>query len=247
MHHDNDNELPRTRAEAIEKGLKFYFTGEPCRNGHVARRNTSNQICVSCDSEWRLNNREVLLASKRARYRANRERELAYAKQYRAENRDKVLAANKRWKENNPEKVKGDWDKWYAEHGKEWGAARRSVPRNRIDCSMSRGIYGAIRDKKAGRRWETLVGYSLDQLMAHLEKRFTPGMTWENYGNGGWHIDHIIPKAVFNYTAPEHEDFKRCWALKNLQPLWEPDNLSKHAKLTKQFQPTLALEMQDPT
>jgi hypothetical protein len=26
---------------------------------------------------------------------------------------------------------------------------------------------------------------------------------------------------------PEHRDFKRCWALKNLQPMWEKENLEK--------------------
>lgn len=106
---------------------------------------------------------------------------------------------------------------------------------------MSRGIYGAIKDKKAGRKWETLVGYSLERLMNHLEKLFLPGMTWDNYGKGGWHVDHKIPKSAFNYDAPEHIDFKRCWTLSNLQPLWEPDNLTKWAKLDKPFQPSLAI------
>jgi len=41
------------------------------------------------------------------------------------------------------------------------------------------------------------------------------------------HIDHIKPVASFNYTTTECVDFKKCWALKNLQPLWATDNLSK--------------------
>ncbi|EKS29291.1 Uncharacterised protein [Afipia felis] len=109
---------------------------------------------------------------------------------------------------------------------------------------MSGGVYKSLKEMKAGRSWEVLVGYNLSELMRHLEKLFLPGMTWDNYGRGGWHIDHKIPKVVFNYTSPEHEDFKRCWALSNLQPLWEQDNISKNAKLAKQFQPTLALEFQ---
>jgi hypothetical protein len=241
LEHDNDNELPRTRAEAKEKGLKRYYTGEPCKNGHVASRITSNQICVTCDLEWRAENREALLSGKRERYRANRDRELAYARRYRAKNRDKVLAASRRWKENNPEKLKEDWANWYAINGKERDARVRSTPRGKIDGAMSRGIYGAIKDKKAGRKWESLVGYTVDQLMASLKKKFLPGMTFDNYGFYGWHIDHKIPKSVFNYTSPEHSDFKKCWALKNLQPLWGPDNLRKWAKLETPFQPSLAI------
>lgn len=62
-------------------------------------------------------------------------------------------------------------------------------------------------------------------------------MSWDNYGK--WHIDHKTPKSVFNFTQAEHRDFKRCWALKNLQPMWAEDNHSKGAKLTNHFQPSL--------
>lgn len=241
MNHDNDNELPRSRAEAKAKGLRFYFTGEPCRNGHTARRNTSNQICITCDSEWRAKNRQALLSSKRERYRANRDRELEYARRYRAENPDRVKAATKRWKDNNPEKLKEDWSKWYALNGKERDAKIRATPRGRLDGAMSRGIYGSLKGAKAGRSWESLVGYSVDELMRHLETLFLPGMTFDNYGKGGWHIDHKIPKSAHNYTSSDHHDFKRCWSLKNLQPLWEKDNLTKWAKLDGPFQPSLAI------
>lgn len=86
-----------------------------------------------------------------------------------------------------------------------------------------------------------MVGYSVDDLMRHLERQFQPSMTWENYGRGGWHIDHKIPKSVFNYETTGDIDFKRCWALDNLQPLWEPENLSKSDKLVSSFQPSLPI------
>jgi hypothetical protein len=118
----------------------------------------------------------------------------------------------------------------------------RNSPKARLERSMSGGIYKSlVHGAKGGRGWEILVGYNLQQLMRHLEKHFLPGMTWDNYGRGGWHIDHKIPKSAFNYAAPEHEDFKRCWALTNLQPLWERENISKGDKLSGPFQPTLAI------
>ena len=64
--------------------------------------------------------------------------------------------------------------------------------------------------------------------MRHLETSFNNGMTWDNYGK--WHVDHIIPKNSFNYTSPEDKEFKECWELKNLQPLWAGDNLRKSSK-----------------
>lgn len=47
----------------------------------------------------------------------------------------------------------------------------------------------------------------------------------------GWHIDHKLPVASFNFDSPEHLDFKKCWALENLQPLWAKENISKGAKV----------------
>lgn len=118
----------------------------------------------------------------------------------------------------------------------------RKTPKGRVDESISASIRNSIvRGSKAGRKWEGLVGYSVDDLIAHLERQFQPGMTWENYGRGGWHIDHEIPKVAFNYETPDHIDFRKCWALSNLRPLWELENLKKHSKLDRPFQPSLAI------
>jgi hypothetical protein len=70
------------------------------------------------------------------------------------------------------------------------------------------------------------VDWTFDQLVAHLEKLFVNGMTWQNYGKK-WHVDHIRPQYEFNLTDPYCEDFKKCWALSNLQPLWAHQNLIK--------------------
>ena len=77
--------------------------------------------------------------------------------------------------------------------------------------------------------------------MAHLEVRFQPGMSWDNYGE--WHIDHIVPLAAFNYETPDDLDFGRAWALENLQPLWAKENIRKWCRLERPFQPSLRLTM----
>jgi hypothetical protein len=109
----------------------------------------------------------------------------------------------------------------------------------RLNCRISAVIRRSLKGEKAGRHWEYLVGYTLNDLRKHLEKHFVEGMTWENQGN--WHIDHKIPKSAFNFTKPEHKDFKNCWALKNLQPMWAKDNILKSSKIKKHFQPSLLL------
>lgn len=111
----------------------------------------------------------------------------------------------------------------------------------KLNRNMRSRINNSLRSNgsKNGRKWEGLVGYSTQELKKHLEKQFIPGMTWENYGE--WHIDHIIPVSAFNFSKPEDIDFKRCWALKNLRPLWASDNISKNDRLDRHFQPSLQL------
>lgn len=48
--------LPKTRAEAKSTGAKYYFTGEPCKHGHIAPRKTKGS-CVEClKLEWEKGN-----------------------------------------------------------------------------------------------------------------------------------------------------------------------------------------------
>lgn len=81
--------------------------------------------------------------------------------------------------------------------------------------------------KRGGKRCFELLGYSLDELRAHLERQFVRGMSWQNIGS--WHIDHIVPLASFAAATPDSPEFGRAWALTNLRPLWAKDNMRKHA------------------
>ena len=72
------------------------------------------------------------------------------------------------------------------------------------------------------------LGCSIDELKSYLESKFQPGMTWINYGKGGWHIDHIKPLSSFDLT--KIEELREACNYKNLQPLWAKDNLMKGSK-----------------
>lgn len=58
-----------------------------------------------------------------------------------------------------------------------------------------------------------------------MERQFKPGMSWDNYGQYGWHIDHIKPLARFDLRDPVQ--VKQAWHYTNLQPLWWHENLAK--------------------
>jgi|GEM_PF-605043 len=103
---------------------------------------------------------------------------------------------------------------------------RSSNPSVRIMRTISTRIRMLISDK-AGKSTAQIVGYTGQELREHLEKQFSTGMSWENYGD--WHIDHIRPLSSFIASSVHDPDVKRAWALTNLRPLWAEENLRKHA------------------
>ena len=103
---------------------------------------------------------------------------------------------------------------------------RLNDPQFRIDDSMRSLIRISLRGKKAGRKWETLVDYTIVELMQYLETLFNENMAWDNYGSY-WEIDHIKPRSLFNYETEEDKEFQECWALSNLQPLEASENRRK--------------------
>ena len=84
---------------------------------------------------------------------------------------------------------------------------------------------------KASRRTEDLLGYTMQELKDHIQRQFTGEMTWAKFMAGEIHIDHIVPVAAFSITSLDCDDFKRCWSLSNLRPLWAADNRAKGSKL----------------
>lgn len=225
------------------KLLDEFFSDKRNRDG----KRSACKVCVSADNATRL--------------KENADKYRPTKKAWAAANADSVRASRKKWVESNPDKQRNLVRKWEEENKdyasqirKEWGKnnpdkiyeirkrgrnKRKENPMHRIADNFRSRISRHIRSgSKFGRRTLDILGYSVEELKAHLEKQFQPGMSWDNYGE--WHIDHKIPLAAHNYETPDDIDFKRAWALENLQPLWAGDNLSKGTTLPAAFQPSLA-------
>lgn len=117
-------------------------------------------------------------------------------------------------------------DKWKQKAREEKKKAYKN-PLNRLVYLARNRVYLAIRGNKKSDKTFELIGCAHADLINHLEKKFKPGMTWENYGPR-WHVDHIRPCASFDLSDPAQQ--RQCFHFTNLQPLWAKDNLVKSYK-----------------
>jgi hypothetical protein len=95
--------------------------------------------------------------------------------------------------------------------------------RKKTTKALKRLLSGKLQTTKDKHR--DYLGCSISYYKDYIESKFQEGMTWENYGVHGWHLDHIIPCTAFDLTNPEQ--IKKCFHYTNTQPLWAKDNIKK--------------------
>jgi hypothetical protein len=186
--------------------------------------------CENSNQQY-LKHPETFRKHSKNQYAKYPERHKKLCKQWVLKNPDKKraisLKAVKKWNLLNREK--------YLERLRNRTKKRISTLHGTLNNRMSSDMWESLRSKKANRHWETLVGFTLEDLKKHLESQFKDGMSWERFMNGEIHIDHKIPKSFFIYEKPEDQEFQYCWSLDNLQPLWAKDNQSKNTKTMEEW------------
>lgn len=134
-------------------------------------------------------------------------------------NSKKITARRKELFLLNPEKTR--------KRQRDYLREKRKDPIFRAVDSIRRRINSALKSqnqKKSHRTFE-FVGCTIPELKNHLEKKFKPGMSWDNQGMKGWQIDHIKPVSKFDLSKKSEQI--KCFHYKNLQPLWWIENLKK--------------------
>lgn len=204
---DKSSEQHKKRNAAKEKGLKWCSTCNCEKEFEEFGRVKRNQDgrCHTC---------LVCAKKKREEYLSK------------PENLEREKERHKQWVKKNRERLR----KYKVNHYKE---KYKEDPSFRLHVCFSAMVYMTIRDKE-GRSSFSLVNYSKEELIKHLEAQFDENMTWENYGKY-WHIDHIIPRSYFDFQSYQDIEFKKCWSLANLRPLEASENMSKGAKLIEGY------------
>jgi hypothetical protein len=187
--------------------------------------NILQSSCKKCHGEYANNNEERIKKYKSDYYIINKEKISEDNKIYREENKIPLAEKRKLWVGNNRSKIREYKNKRY--HNDE---------RFNLDYKMSNAIRKALRKNKAGRGWESLVGYTLDDLIRRLKKTMPEGYTWDDVFSGKLEIDHIVPRSLFDYDNSDQIAFKKCWTLDNLQLLPEKENREKRNKCDKPIQ-----------
>jgi hypothetical protein len=114
---------------------------------------------------------------------------------------------------------------------RQWMNQYRKDPQQQLLNSLRSRLSNATKGVVKSNSTMNLTGCTIEELRCHLEARFTEGMSWDNYGRTGWHIDHIRPCASFDLSDSDQQ--RQCFHYTNLQPLWAADNIRKGARWQK--------------
>jgi hypothetical protein len=176
--------LPATRSEAKAAGSENYFTGNPCRRGHIQIRRTSNGSCLDCRKDYYQENSDKI--KKRARYHeqkmkadpdwiANkRKRNREYAAQKRRDDPEFLALSRKRCRENN--------------------RVNRNREKHRIQAKNRRAkIKGA--DGK-------FSSYDIGRILEL--QRHKCAICKCDLNKSGYHVDHIVPIVLGGSNYPQN-------------------------------------------
>jgi hypothetical protein len=151
-------------------------------------------------------NKEDIIKKHRSYYETNKDKWTTYAKNLSKEKKDEYQ----------------QWRSQYRRDRLKWDHTFK------VSCNIRSYLYQAIKGKSKHQKTLDLLGCSTEFFIKYIESRFQPGMTWNNYGRNGWHIDHIKPLKSFDLTNPLQ--LEAACHYTNLQPLWAFDNLSKGSR-----------------
>jgi len=195
---DGETHILCSRCKQYKKLDEFGFD----KRGKSARRSW----CKECSKEY---------AKKHAQKsrKLNPEKNREAVKKYIRNNRELHRERNRKWRLNNPEKAKKACRNWYK---------RRN---NKITTCLGNRVYESLNGNfDRSKLWE-ILGYNFEKFTNHIESNFQPRMTWDNHGE--WEFDHIIPISFFKFQSPEDVEFKMCWRLENIRPVWKHINKVK--------------------
>ena len=188
--------------------------------------------------EW---HKQYYLKNKEHKIKEYRLKKREYIKEWQKEYRLKNKEQIKEYNLKNKERITLVYKKWYLknkEHKKEYHfknkehrnqlrrKKRKTNPAYKLTCNLRSRIWKALKGISKSASTMELIGCTIDELRSHLESKFKPWMTWENYGL--WDVDHRVACAKFDLTDSNQQ--RKCFHWTNLQPMEHTENMKKGAR-----------------
>lgn len=194
-----ENHKKCNRCSQIKSFNNFYKAKKGLFNLH--------STCKRCNTE------QKRLSYKKNKNNINQKRQI-----YRKNNIEKIRAQKRAW--NTSEKGKRLKRNYY--HNIE----KHNIQK-RIAARLRCRIWESLKKQRTTTEHQSLelLGCDIPFLIKYIERQFDERMSWNNYGNRGWHIDHFIPCISFDLTKKDAQ--LQCFNYTNLRPLWHSDNCSK--------------------
>jgi len=207
---------PKLKQKAYKKDWYEKNKNTICLRGKVYREANKYKIKLR-DKVYREVNKDKIKLQRKVQYDSNKES----IKNYYKLNKERFKLRKQNYYKLNKEHLFEKRKLWYEKNKNniQYKLTRRLRERLGIALKNNQKVGSAIKD----------LGCSIDELKVYLESKFLPGMTWDNYGLYGWHIDHIKPLASFDLS--DRKQMLEACHYTNLQPLWATDNLSKGDKI----------------
>lgn len=214
-----------SRKEAIALGLVRFFTGKPCRHGHISERRAKKGVCVACDyargKRWVASNKDRARALQREW--ANKNYDPIKRREWRQKNKDKLREENRKWRKNNPEKCRN-----LPAHSAARQRERRLADPNRNEKSRVRNRSWRARNpekkrvihlRRRAKEYNAPGSHTAEDLIWIMTAQKGRCAYCRISLSGKYHADHII---ALSKGGGNHRS--------NIQLTCKSCNLRKHAK-----------------
>ncbi len=140
-----------SRNEAIQQGLKYYFTGAACKHGHVSKRIVSSHACYECRKEMLERKAQEKGGIRWAKTEEERgQRRKAALKKYRENNPEKIKESHQKFVLKNPKRPREIKNAWAKKQSKEYFRLRAHRRRASMVGEISKGIVGFLKKMQRG-------------------------------------------------------------------------------------------------
>jgi hypothetical protein len=245
--------MPRKHRHANALNALLYFTGKPCKYGHLCPRYASSGECVECRREkdakqtasgkkaeyQRKVNAKATASGTRAEYKRNRrQNDPEFAEQERARERERRLRPEVRAKATAKSRAKWQDPEYRAKSNAKVAAWRAANPEkasahNRANYSTPRGkavhrAHGAVRrTRKLDATPDNLTEADWLKVVAVYEAAaeltLTTGIPHE--------VDHTCPLLGVDVSPEQRGEVFGLHYAPNLAPMTKAENRAKHNRV----------------